>query len=146
MKRREARELAFVLLFERTFREESIDEIVENATEADDLKINEFAYQLASGVADHLLELDEVIRTHSKNWNINRIPRVALSALRLAIYEIKYLAEIPESVSINEAVELSKKFAGEEDSAFVNGLLGAYVKNQSRKNSVKIKRLHCNLA
>jgi len=131
MKRREARELAFVLLFERTFREEDMDEIVHSATEADDLKISSFTYQLAGGAMDHVIELDGIISKYSKNWSINRISRVALSALRLALYEIFYMPEIPESVSINEAVELTKKFAGEEDSAFVNGLLGAVVKDRA---------------
>lgn len=134
MKRREAREAAFVLLFERTFREESIDEIIHSATEADDLKVSRFTYQLASGAVEHLEEIDQLIQAYSKNWNINRISRVALSALRLAFYEIGYMPDIPESVSINEAVELSKKFAGEEDSSFVNGLLGAYVKERARQN------------
>lgn len=128
MKRREARELAFVLLFERTFREETLDEIIANATEADDLKLNEFVRRMAGGAMEKLDELDAIIQKYSKNWNIRRLSRVALSALRLAIYEINYADDIPLSVSINEAVELAKKFAGEEDAAFVNGLLGAYAK------------------
>lgn len=133
MKRREARELAFVLLFERTFREESLDEIIANATEADDIKVNEFVRRVAGGAMEKLDELDGIIQAYSKNWNIKRISRVALSALRLALYEIRYAQDIPASVSINEAVELSKKFASEEDSAFVNGLLGAYMKAEGEQ-------------
>ena len=66
-----------------------------------------------------------MIEKHATRWKKNRISKVSLAVLRLALYEMKFEESIPESVSINEAVELAKKFGGEEDSSFVNGVLGA---------------------
>ncbi|MBQ2792061.1 MAG: transcription antitermination protein NusB, partial [Oscillospiraceae bacterium] len=72
------------------------------------------------------------VEKFSTKWKKNRLSRVSLSVLRLALYEMLYEESIPESVSINEAVELAKKFGGEEDSAFVNGLLGAVSRSDKK--------------
>lgn len=131
MARRDAREQAFVLIFEKSFSmQDSIEEIIENAAEGRNISVDDFAYQLASGWSSHVDEIDEQIEQHSTKWKMNRISRVALSILRLSIYELFYAADIPDKVSINEAVELAKKFGNEEDSSFVNGVLGAVVRGK----------------
>ena len=124
MTRHEEREQAFLLLFEMTFDEESIEDKMESAVEARSAVFTEFSKRLVNGVTDYRIQLDDRLAAHSKNWRLDRISRVALTALRLAAYEMLYCDDIPDSVAINEAVELVKAFGGEEDGAFVNGVLG----------------------
>ena len=124
MTRREARELAFVLLFEKTFSELTVEEILLNAGEARDVESDAFALAIATGAEAHIEETAKKISAHSHKWSKGRISRVALSIMRLAVYEMLYVDDIPVSVSINEAVELAKKYGGDEDSVFVNGVLG----------------------
>lgn len=124
MTRRDARELAFILLFEKSFTDYPMKDILINAGEARDVEANSFALSLAEGADGHIDEIDRVISNHSHNWNKGRISRVALAILRLAVFEMHFVKDIPVSVSINEAVELAKKYGGEEDSGFVNGVLG----------------------
>lgn len=125
MTRRESREQAFALLFEKLFNDAPVTELAAAAVEARDTCTSGFALQLATGTESRFEELDARIAAHSKNWNKERISRVALTVMRLAIYEMLYEADIPMSVSINEAVELAKKYGGDEDSSFVNGILGS---------------------
>ena len=79
-------------------------------------------------VISHLKEIDELLNQLSKGWKTSRMARVDLTALRLSVYELKYEEEIPTKVSINEAVELAKRFGGEDSFAFVNGILGRVAK------------------
>ena len=123
MTRREARELAFVLLFEKSFTDAPVREILMDAGEARDVESDEFALSLAEGTESRLESIDG-ISAHSHKWSKGRMSRVALSIMRLAVYEMLYREDIPVSVSINEAVELAKKYGGDEDSAFINGVLG----------------------
>ncbi|MBR2405860.1 MAG: transcription antitermination factor NusB [Clostridia bacterium] len=124
MTRREARELAFILLFERSFSGETIAEILENAGEARDIIGDVFALSLAEGAVEHTEEINEIISANAHNWSRERLSRVALAILRLAIYEMKWVEDIPVSVSINEAVELAKLYGGDTDASFINGVLG----------------------
>ena len=124
MTRHEARELAFVLLFEKSFTNAPVREILLNAGEARDVEAEPFALSLAEGAETHLEDIDQKIYAHSLKWSKGRISHVAMAIMRLAVYEMKYMEEIPVSVSINEAVELAKKYGGEEDSVFINGVLG----------------------
>ena len=124
MTRREARELAFILLFEREFCDKDIAAIYEDAVEAREVERNEFSAALAEYATAHLDEIDGVIDTHSHKWNRTRISKVALTVLRCAIAEMQAMPETPVSVVINEAVELAKKYGGDDDYTFVNGLLG----------------------
>ena len=112
MTRREARELAFILLFEMSFTGEPVGTILENAAESRDVEGDAFALSLAEGAAAHLEEEDTLISAFSRKWNKDRLSRVALSIMRLAIYEMEHEENIPVSVSINEAVELAKKYGG----------------------------------
>lgn len=82
-----------------------------------------FALQLVSGVRSHLQEIDSLIQSFSHHWRIDRMTRIDRNVLRLGIFELKYAPEIPRSVSIDEAVELGKRFGTEDSPAFINGLL-----------------------
>lgn len=125
MTRSQAREIAFILLFEKTFTDEPMEDIVSRAGEAMETAPDEFSRSLAIGAAGELESIDERLSACSKNWKLLRVSRVALSAMRVAAYEMLYVGNIPTSVSINEAIELTKKYAGPEDAAYVNGVLGA---------------------
>lgn len=122
--RRESRELAFILLFEQGFTDESIAEILQKAQEARQVESDAFAERLANGTESRLPELDAAIEPGLRNWSKERLSRVALTVLRLAVYEMKFEDDTPVSVAINEAVEIAKKYGGAEDAAFINGVLG----------------------
>ena len=134
MTRHESRQEAFCLLFEKTFTDMDIDEIIQGATETRELSVNDFTLQLAKGTVEHLDEIDALIESKLKNWKLSRISKVSLSILRMAVYELKYLADVPASVAINEAVELAKQYASEDDYSCVNGVLGNVAKELDAEN------------
>lgn len=128
MTRKQAREQALILIFEKSFRDEPIPDIILAAKEARDLEDDPFIDTAANGVFSHLEQIDRLISDHISGWKIERISRVALAAMRLALYEMLYMEDIPTGVSINEAVELTKQFASKEDAAYINGVLGSVAK------------------
>lgn len=129
MTRSQSRELAFVWLFQKSFTGEPMDEILEASRDAGELLPEDpFALELTHGAIEHLSEIDDCLEVNSKNWKLARVSKVALSAMRLACYEILFDSKIPVGASINEAVELTKKYAGPEDASYVNGVLGAVAK------------------
>ena len=133
MKRSEAREQAFILSFERIFNMDTeLSEMKTIASESELFELDAFAQALAELVFDKAEELDGVISSFLKGWKIERLPRVVLAVLRLAVAEINYVEETPDAVVVNEAVELTKKYALEEDAAFVNGLLGSVVRSKAK--------------
>lgn len=137
MTRSEAREKAFLLVFELSFKkDESMSEIIELAVNECDFKLNTFATELAMGVFDRRYELDSIIETNASSWKLNRISKVSLAVLRLCIYELIHRSEIPKGASINEAVDLAKKYAGDEEGSFVNGVLGGIVKTDFFKDII----------
>lgn len=128
MNRREEREQAFILVFEKLFRDEAMEEIFECAAEARDYIESEYVRNVCIGIYSDLSKIDTLIADNLKGWALGRISKVGLAAMRIAIYEMLYIPEIPVSVSINEAIELIKKYATEKDAAFANGLLGTVAK------------------
>jgi N utilization substance protein B len=129
MNRRQAREEAFILIFEKHFNSLTTDEILEIAAEVRDLKPDDYIKSVFAGVYDNLELLDGIISENAIGWKIGRISKTSLCVLRLAIFEIKFMDDIPVSVSINEAVELAKKYASPEDASFVNGILSTVSKS-----------------
>lgn len=123
------REQAFFLCFEMLFSDTDIDELADNAGDARDEFISDYAINCAKGVFEHKDEIDSKISENLKSgWRIGRISKVSLALLRLAVYEILFCDDIPVSVSINEAVELSKKYTVKDDTSFINGVLGSVAK------------------
>lgn len=118
MKRREAREYAFELLFQLDFNDDEPIHLDEKYDEE-----NDYLTTIFTGVKTYKEQLDKIISDHLINWTIDRIAIVDKTILRLAIYEIKYMEDIPESVSINEAVELAHKYGDEKSAKFINGVL-----------------------
>lgn len=128
MTRKMAREEAFILIFEKAFNDSELDEILSVACEVRDLEPDEYIKKVFYGVFENIEEIDSVISENAVGWKIGRISKTALSVLRLAIFEIMFYDEIPASVSVNEAVELCKKYATKEDASFVNGILSTVIK------------------
>ncbi len=123
--RHECREIAFMLIFDKSFNDElSMDEIYNTAVEEEIIESDIFSYELAIKTENNLENIDKVISDNLSGWTISRISRVSLAVLRLALAEIMYMDEIPTGVSINEAVEIVKTFSTESDASFVNGVLG----------------------
>ncbi len=128
------REQAFILSFETLFSDTDIDELADNAVDGNDDYMSDYAIACAKGIIEHSEEIDEYISKNlKKGWKISRIARVSYALMRLAVYEMLYVDDVPVSVSINEAVELAKKYSVPDDSAFVNGVLGAVAKELENK-------------
>jgi N utilization substance protein B len=133
MTRSTIREHIFKILFRTEFydnSEEFKQQVEYYLDELGDTKEENISYirEKTIAVADRLGEIDEIINTHSEGWSTNRLGKAELAIMRLAIYEIKFDDEIPNSVAINEAVELSKKYGGDNSSSFVNGVLAKVIK------------------
>ena len=88
----------------------------------------DYIRQVVKGVAEHGPELDQYIAQYSKNWAFDRIPRTAAAIMRVSMYEILYMPDIPAAASINDAVEIAKKYEDEKVVSFLNGILGAFVR------------------
>lgn len=127
MTRKEAREAAFLLLFEQDFGANPADETIALAATERELKISGFGKGLFFGTCEHLEEINAKLETALHNWRSERVSKVALSAMRLCVYELCY-TDIESEIAINEALELIKKFDGEESASFANGVLGGVYK------------------
>ena len=129
MKRRKSRENAFILIFESFFSEFTAQKLVEFAETKQEIKLSEYSKMLVFGVLENRGKLDEKIASYLKNWSIDRISKILISILEISFYEILYVEDVDFPVSINEAVELAKKYFGDDGPSFVNGVLGSFVKN-----------------
>ena len=129
-----ARERALQALYQLEVQETSVAEALDAAFAAatsepgappgkPDPESHRFAQQLVEGAHAHREEIDQLIEAHSHNWRLDRMGQIDRNVLRLAIFELQYLHDIPRKVTINEAVELGKRFGTEASSAFINGLL-----------------------
>lgn len=138
MKRREAREIALCLLFDYSFnKEEDTDEIMDlylkyipekgKSVPASEIKDDPYISTAFYGAVSKTDELDSYIEKAARNWKPERISRISRAILRLAIFEMLYMDDIPVRVSANEAVELAKTFDHENGYSFVNGILGNIV-------------------
>jgi len=127
-----SRIIAMQSLFEWDFndRKDDLKNIIENNIKefGRDLKEPEFVFGLVDGVVKNLSAIDEVIIKTAPEWPIDQIQPVDRNVLRLGIYELMFLKDVPPKVAINEAVELAKTYGGEQSSKFVNGVLGTLFK------------------
>ena len=127
-KRREDRQQALQLVYERMFRDDTFEDVCTDALDARDEAVSDYAKEVIQGIESHLQEIDELIEANLKGWKLNRISKIALAAMRISVYEMKYIKSVPVSVSINEAVKMTKEFASDKDGSFVNGVLGSVAK------------------
>ena len=150
MTRNTAREIAMHLAFELSFTDLPIGEFLnqylseekfaELAPECElyaqrpNAKQEEYIRRLVSGVAEHAAELDTYIEKYAKGWRFERISLVASAIMRLAMYEIMYMPDIPHGVAINEAVNLANRFSEPTSGRFVNGVLGTILRRKQAEN------------
>ncbi|CDB24653.1 n utilization substance protein B homolog [Clostridium sp. CAG:557] len=137
MNRRKQRELIFLLLFENIFTGYSLDELKEIKFLTEEFSpedFNDFIEKYFIEIQEKIPAIDELITKFSLKWGKERLSKVALAILRLAVYEMLYQDEIPTSVAINEAVELSKKYGADKESSFINGMLGGLSRDLEQKN------------
>jgi len=136
LERRKARKDALEILYEKEMTGQPLDQIIENRLVARGEKASGFAIRLVKGVEEHREQIDNIIRTHTDNWALERMPIVDRNLIRIGLYEMLYEEDIPYSVSINEAVELAKIYGMEESSRFINGVLGK-VASELKESGVK---------
>jgi N utilization substance protein B len=143
--RRAAREIALNVLYQVDVAKIPPDEALDTALENTGLEEGaaEFAEILVRGTLEHLEPIDERLRGLSIGWDPQRQPAVDRNILRMAMYEILYLDYIPASVSINEAVELAKKFSTDESGRFINGVLGALVRQNPEEQENTEEKSAC---
>ena len=130
MARSGARAAAMQLIYERLMGgsgEDTLGVLIDFTPEEDDSR---FISTVVEGVTGHVDELDSLIASYSPSREIDRIARVDLCILRVALYEMRYCADTPESVAINEAVELAKRFSEPASARFINGVLGAISRSE----------------
>lgn len=144
MTRRESREHIFRMLFYKEFHnkeelEEQVDyyiSLIETAKEEDIL----FLKKRFFSILEKIEEIDAIIEEASSGWRINRMGKVDLTIMRLAVYEVEYDEEIPIGVAINEAVELAKKYGEDNSASFINGVLGK-IANKGKEEEKEVEKL-----
>ncbi len=142
MKRRKAREFALQILFQMDIGKDKPTATilkrfwVEHEVD-DDVRV--FAEELVKGAYKHLAPINEKIHACAKNWSLDRMAAVDRNVLRMAVYEILYRADIPTSVTINEAIEIARKFGSEDSGSFVNGILDSVARMVGKIDEGKIE-------
>lgn len=136
-KRRSGRELAFRLLFQIDVGGGTLDEVFAAARIASEAssEVWVFARDLAQGAWNERAQIDPIIEKYASGWTLDRMANVDRNLLRLCLYEITRRDDIPASVSINEAVELAKKYSTADSAKFINGILGSYARESGENKN-----------
>jgi N utilization substance protein B len=121
MRRSDQRRDAVFACYQRDVTERPLAELIPAAAKP-------FTRELAEGVEEHRTELDETIQRHAKGWSLQRVAPLDRNIMRVALYEIGYREDVPTEVAIDEAIELAKEYCGADAPGFVNGILGAAVR------------------
>ena len=129
--KRKSREQAFIILFEKSFNTElSVDEIMDIAIETEVISKDKMTADIVKKAEENIDEIDASIESNLKGWSKQRISKVSLALLRMAVCEMKYFDKVPVGVSINEAVEICKVYGSDEDKSFINGILGSIAREK----------------
>lgn len=135
MDRRTYREAAFIMLFEADFKvDEDFNDFYSSALEIGGYEDDEYLRTVFFGVLESKEALDAEIAATAKGWKLSRISKVVLNIMRISVYEMLNMSDVPFAVSINEAVELAKKYDDEKAPKFVNGVLNTVANNKGLKN------------
>jgi N utilization substance protein B len=124
MTRRQARENSFIAMFSISFSGTALPDAIDASREVGEFVVDAFGEWLLNLYHTHAEEIDREIESRLKRWRVERLPRVSLAILRLSVAEMRYGPPEMDSVVINEAVELAKKYGDEQDYQFINGVLG----------------------
>ena len=132
MNRRQARENVFYLVFESEFQKGEINsaELFQTAQDLGVIEYDEFTERVFFGVMAELENVDKKIEENAKGWKLERISKVSLAIMRICVYEMLYCEDVPFNISINEAVELAKKFDYDKAPSFVNGVVNKIAENE----------------
>lgn len=137
-KRTQSRECALQILYQYEMNPEPMPQILEKFWSEQDETYSEetrrFSEKLALGTVEHQVEIDKVLEKYADNWELSRMAMIDRNVMRLATYELLYLADVPPKVTLNEAVNLAKKFSQEESGKFVNGILDKINHTEKPKN------------
>lgn len=137
MNRTKAREYAFILLFEYKFQPDEIREILSDFIALYNPKgQQDYIETVVLGVADNIDEIDELIKNAATGWELSRISAVSISVLRLSVFEMLYMKDIPAVVSLNEAISIGKIYDGDECAPFLNGVLSNIMHTIKEKKDV----------
>lgn len=141
-KRTQARECALKILYQTDLVEEALDVIISSFFEFNPVPddVREFAEKLVLGTVEHLKEIDQKIIQYTENWQLNRMAVVDRNILRFAVFELVYLNEIPPKVTINEAVNIAKKYSQDEAGKFVNGILDKINHTEISKPEISVPK------
>ena len=155
MTRNAAREIAMHLSYELSFTDLGADELLDQRLSASRFgqlapeyevygelpNASQRAYirQVVKGIAQHGYELDQYIEKYAMGWKFERIPLVACAIMRLAMYEILYMPDIPNGAAINEAVEIAKKYESSDVVRFINGILGSFVRKEAQETPAAVE-------
>lgn len=133
MRRTEARELFMQLLFQMEVQNDYSQKIREKFIQEHMKDSNQMEYfnLIFEAAVNNMPAIDEKLEACSENWKISRMAKVDLAILRLSAAEILYLEDVPDSASINEAVDMAKKFGGDDSGKFINGILGKVVRSKN---------------
>lgn len=135
MTRREVRDCAFKIVFEQLLRNDDVEELFEIADEVDEITVDDQVRGLVLGVVEHAEELDAIIGKYSKSRAVSRISKLNLAILRLALYEAIYEENTPVNAAISEAIKLSQTYTYQEDTSFINGVLGAFSRDSENSKA-----------
>ena len=136
MTRREVRDSAFKILFEYSLRDDPISELYALSEEVDEITVNDAVREIVDGTVAHIEEIDAIIQKYSTKRVISRIPSLNLTVLRIAVYEILYDPQTPANAAVSEALLLAERYTYfAEDVRFINGLLGAFVRDRKQEGS-----------
>ena len=128
--RSKARKRALDILFECEVRGLPLGETLDERVIGGEPPVNEYTVTLIRGVAEHQARLDELISTYSRGWSLERMPAVDRNVLRLGVLELLYVDEVPDAVAVSEAMALVGDLSTDESPAFVNGVLGAILRDK----------------
>ncbi|MDR1754421.1 MAG: transcription antitermination factor NusB [Eubacterium sp.] len=134
MTRSEIRECAFIILFQMEFNDYDLPELIEVNEESFGIETDNAVFSIINGVRENKDKLDAAIAEYSKTRSVGRIAKINITILRIAVYEMLYCDNVPPKAAINEAIELSKKYGGENDKGFISGLLGSFYRENYEKD------------
>ncbi|MDQ3615150.1 MAG: transcription antitermination factor NusB [Actinomycetota bacterium] len=128
--RSKARKRALDILFECDTRDLMPTELLDERVAMADPPVNDYTGLLVRGVAEHIGRIDDLLATYSEGWTLDRMPTVDRNVLRLGIFEVLYVEEVPDAVAVNESLNLVRDLSTDDSPAFVNGVLGSIVRNK----------------
>jgi len=128
--RSKARKRALDILYESDSRDMVPTDLLDQRVAADDPPVNDYTALLVRGVADNSARIDELLSTYADGWTLERMPTVDRNVLRLGVFEVLYVDEVPDAVAVSEALNLVRDLSTDESPTFVNGVLGSIIRNK----------------